>query len=614
MKKLVLLCFLGGVCLLGSKLKAQSGVAESPIVGADFLHRSQPHRGGETRSDTFLQQTNEAENYSSPFLSRGQSTVEGGPIILSSAYPWRVFGLSSQTGFSLADDSTSQGQGEGNTFAQVGRLHVELPFAIAPDTLSLTYWDNFLKEHTEVTPGVKIDLVAEKGTFFEGNAGYKVYRWDLPDMQAPLTFSIRNGSNHLFRYWTLLTGDQVKIRLDLNSGKSYFSGPSAPFFKAQYEVDRLAEEQRFNEMPLMVTGNPDRMLSDSLIAALYERSLQLPSELYNPMWFVVRGKTDAKLLEKYLAKPLVDYPMIAQLPHLTAELEAEDAELIRQKAYGTTLSLILSKIKLGRTLLKEDPHASQFRKLEASFPIPETGNYISAELLAALYDLTLLRGNLSGQSANKLLASYPSEISDRIMGLYLLDRFKRLESNQAEAVSQVLESVELPWVRELVLELQSKSLTGSPLQTSSLLDQEGNPFTLDQLKGKAVVLSFWISGCKFCVKYYQNALEPVFNQWRDHENVVFVSVNADPDQARWKEEVISGMYSHPDMIQLHQDAGSGILADYQISTFPQKLLVSPDYRLFQLTTTQYSADQLSEKITEMLELPSDSFSPKPRQQ
>ncbi|WP_157243600.1 hypothetical protein, partial [Algoriphagus resistens] len=57
MKKLILLCFMGLLCLPISTTTAQ--VADSP--GADFLHRSGPsvsfglgdtHRGGETRSDT----------------------------------------------------------------------------------------------------------------------------------------------------------------------------------------------------------------------------------------------------------------------------------------------------------------------------------------------------------------------------------------------------------------------------------------------------------------------------------------------------------------------------------------------------------------------------------
>ncbi len=83
MKKLLLLCFLAALCLPGSSLKAQSGVAESP-TGADFLHRSSPtvphglrdtHRGGETRPD--MLQEGECSSASSDTLSIGDQIPEG---------------------------------------------------------------------------------------------------------------------------------------------------------------------------------------------------------------------------------------------------------------------------------------------------------------------------------------------------------------------------------------------------------------------------------------------------------------------------------------------------------------------------------------------------------
>ncbi len=634
-------------------------------------HSGDTHRGEETLSDAFTQLDNSAETSVEAIYTTDVSAIDGGPALRSAV---SHLPATSKLNFGLVDPDQDMGAGEGTsclqpapfpvfsnqinsgreaysrsaeaqslvpnvscaersrsmrlaskndssdsstskktdkiTDALQARLHLEIPVDAAPDTLWVTYWEHFLKEHTEVTPGHRIPLVGQLGTFFEGNAGFKVYKWEPQERQQLLTFSTRNGQKHLFRYWTLGASDQVKIRIDPTSGRSYFSGPSANFFNAQYEVDRLAVQQRFNEMPLMVTGNPDRMLSDSLTAALYERSLQLPSELYNPMMFVIPGKTDHKLLDKYLTKPLKDYPLIVEVPHLTVGLEAEDAKLIRQKAYGLTLNLILSKIKLAKSKLKNEPYASQFRELVASIPIPDQESDISPELLSALYELTLLRGDLSGLPANQLLASYPTSISDQIMGLYLLDRFKRLEEDQAESVAQVLNTVELPWVRDLILDLQSRSISGSELLPTSLMDMEGNSFSLDRLEGKAVIVSFWISGCRFCVNYYQKTLKEVYDQWKTDERVAFVSVNADNNQSRWKSEVESGLYSHPEMIQLHQDAGSGILADYQISTFPQKLLIGPDQRLFLLTTSQYSPAQLSDKIAEMLALPSNPHLPK----
>ena len=478
-----------------------------------------------------------------------------------------------------------------------------MPVGSASDTVWVTYWDNFLKEHTDVTPGTRIPLVAVKGTFFEGSAGYRSYRWELPDMHAPLTFSVRSGKKQLIRYWTIFEGDQVRMRMDLDGGKSYFSGPSAAFFSAQYEVDRLAGEQRFNTVPLMVTGNPERMLADSLTALYYEKAMELPASLYQIMDLLVPGKNESEVLEHYLSKPLDSYPLIRKLDGLTAGLDSLRGNLISQRAYGETVFLLVSKIKLGKNLLLGEPFAGQFGDLVNAIPFYSQTGYLDPAFLASLYELTLLRGTVLGQPLNQLLENYPPSISDRIIGLYVLEQFKGLDGQQSEFLDKAIAEVETPWVTQLLVELQNRSLTGVPLDTDPLLGLSGEVFDLESLKGKSIVLSFWISGCKFCVRYYQESLKPVFEEFRDREDIVFVSVNSDHDTSIWMREAATGRYSHPEMIQLHQDGGTGILADYRVGTFPQKMLVDSNHRLFLLTTNQYSPDDLADKIRTMLETP-----------
>ncbi|MFL0682776.1 MAG: TlpA family protein disulfide reductase [Algoriphagus aquaeductus] len=483
------------------------------------------------------------------------------------------------------------------------RFHIELPNTTAPDTLRLTYWDHFLKEHREVTPGTSMDLIADRGSFFEGNAGYKVYRWEMEGMEATRVFSIRMGSHLLIRYWNLPPGAQVKVRMELNSGVTYFWGPSSRFFKAQQEVDRLASEQSWQQSPLMVTNNPERMLSDSLISHYHQKSLSLPQELYLPMFFVVGGKSDRELLETYLSKPLEDYPLIRELAPLTEGMSETSKNLLVQRAYGETLRQLVSKLKLGRSWLKEEPFSTRFEAMLRELPIPTADQELDPVFLSAIYELVLLKGSIDRVPITRMLENYPATVSDRVLGLYLLDNFKRLEEHQNQYLADVLREVELPWVQELILDLKSRSLSGNTLMAPPLSDMEGKPFDLARLEGKAMVVSFWITGCRFCMRYYQNTLKEVYERWSDREEVVFVSVNADPNSQKWKESVATELYSHPKMIQLHQDAGSGILADFRISSFPQKLLITPDRKIFLLTLTQYSPDQLSEKIAQLLAQP-----------
>jgi thiol-disulfide isomerase/thioredoxin len=101
------------ILLLSSSTEIPSSkVADSP--GAELLLRSDsPNRGGAILPDTFFKYPYESEISSSPLHSSGPWTVDGGPN-LRSPVSW----LPSQKGFSLVDDSISQGQEEGNTPAQ----------------------------------------------------------------------------------------------------------------------------------------------------------------------------------------------------------------------------------------------------------------------------------------------------------------------------------------------------------------------------------------------------------------------------------------------------------------------------------------------------------------
>jgi thiol-disulfide isomerase/thioredoxin len=652
MNKLLLTCFLALLCLVGRYFTASSKVVRSP--GAELLHRSDsPNRGGAILPDTFpridfglvdsdqdtevgmdeehIHSTSVPVFPSQNKQEVGRQAPESQSLVSSVACAERSRNMLLDTHNGLVDSDQGMGAGEeASSFlpappesfrdpvtdsdsptsevkvSQMTRFHIELPNTTAPDTLRLTYWDQFLKEHNEVTPGTSIDLIAERGSFFEGNAGYKVYRWDVEDLESYRVFSIRMGQHHLVRYWNMPPGAQVKVRMELNGGVTYFWGPSSRFFKAQQEVDRLAAELSWQESPLMVTNNPERMLSDSLVSLYHQKSLSLPEVLYRPMFFVVAGKTDRELLETYLVKPIQEYSLIKQASLVSEGLPDTSRYLLMQRAYGETLRLLVSKLKLGRTWLQKEPYLSRFETILTDLPIPTADQELDPVFVSAIYELVLLKGAVDNVPLTQVLESYPSTLSDRVLGLYLLDNFKRLEENQNKYLADVLREVELPWIQDLILDLKSRSLSGNPLMAPPLTDLEGKAYDLTQLDGKAVVVSFWITGCRFCMRYYQNTLKEVYEQWSDRDEVVFVSVNADPNPRNWKESVASELYSHPEMIQLHQDAGSGILADLRISTFPQKLLITPDQKILLLTTTQYTSDQLSEKIGQLLAAPKSS--------
>ncbi|MBN7817774.1 TlpA family protein disulfide reductase [Algoriphagus pacificus] len=512
----------------------------------------------------------------------------------------------SPMGFSLVDTSLSPRQKGAIPSAshvdlpqsQNSFLYIEIPASQAPDTLWLRYWTDFLKQDRTMTPGIQKPFLPSLGNFFEGNAGFKLYRIEFPEQSAPFTFSLRDKKNYLIHYWTFFPGDQIRIRADLENGKMLFMGAAADYYSAQYEISRLAEELQFQANPLMFTADPGRILSDSLTSALYKRSLDLPKNLFPSMQFWIPTEPDEKLLDSLLTQDPLQLPMIQYLERITINFPSDRLEQLRQRAWGEYLVQILQKLNLGRGLLSQPKFYQKFESWLSEIPLSES-NWLDPLYLSGINDLILLRSSVRGESLLEGIADLSPALQDRILGLYVLSNFKKKENGRKEMISMAMNKIQSPWIANLIHDLDSKNSEGSPFYSGQLQGLNAQPISLDQYQGKTLILSFWISGCKFCMKYYQSTLRPVFEHFKTRDDIRFIAVNADKDMSTWKENALSGLYSHPDMLQLHEDSGEGILAFYKISAFPQKILVDSDFKVAQTTLTQYSPEELIHKIEQL---------------
>ncbi|WP_087941388.1 TlpA family protein disulfide reductase [Algoriphagus faecimaris] len=604
--------------LLGVVPKSSSQVAWSPE--ADFPKKSDLPRGGDSRPDiSQLKDYGLVDSYLDSGAGEGEGLPQTAPVTVFSDqmeyhagdHESDLKSFDSSQNHPLAPERAEEaaypgaanhpGREEYSTPALPGDssvVFIELPSDHAPDTLWLSYWPEFLKEQRALTPGITLPLTPTQGNFFEGNAGFKRYSVVFPAFSSPISFSLRNKRNYLFRYWTLNPGTQIRIRVDLEKGRMLFMGPSAPFFQAQYALTRMAEEQQFQAHPLMVTTDPDRILSDSLTDSLYQTSLALPNAVFPPMQFLLPSSPPDDLLDSLLRQSPSSDPAFKWIAGLGNDLSSVEKYQLEQKAWGEILLRTLPKMNLGRESLSQSEYREKFESWISAIPLPDS-QWIDPVLLTGLNELILLRTQVRDQSLLEGTADLSSVLRERILGIYLLDNYKRLERGRDSLVRRVRENIESPWIADLIGDLDSKNAKGSPFYSGELLGLEGEPVSLEAFRGKSLVLTFWISGCKFCMKYYQRTLKPVFEHFRHRSDVQFIAINADRSPNSWKENALSDTYSHPDMLQLHEDSGQGILSYYKISAFPQKILLGPEFTIEQSTQTQYSPAELIRKIEEM---------------
>lgn len=68
--------------------------------------------------------------------------------------------------------------------------------------------------------------------------------------------------------------------------------------------------------------------------------------------------------------------------------------------------------------------------------------------------------------------------------------------------------------------------SNDPLNNVRFKDQKGTPISLGDLKGKVVFINFWATWCPPC-KAELPAINDLYNQYKDNNNVVFLIVDID---------------------------------------------------------------------------------------
>ncbi|WP_134087988.1 redoxin domain-containing protein [Olivibacter sp. XZL3] len=131
-------------------------------------------------------------------------------------------------------------------------------------------------------------------------------------------------------------------------------------------------------------------------------------------------------------------------------------------------------------------------------------------------------------------------------------------------------------LRSLLKDWISKNKVNTKAYPFELPDKDGKTHRLRDFEGKVMVIDFWFTGCFGC-KYMPSALRPVVDRFKGTDEVVFISINVDVKQERWKEGRESGDYTLPEQVELSTYGtgrdGHPLLKYYNINSYPQLLIV-----------------------------------------
>ncbi|SFN88358.1 Thiol-disulfide isomerase or thioredoxin [Chitinophaga sp. YR627] len=131
------------------------------------------------------------------------------------------------------------------------------------------------------------------------------------------------------------------------------------------------------------------------------------------------------------------------------------------------------------------------------------------------------------------------------------------------------------WVKEY--ELVSRNLrNGRPAPQFSLKNVDDLEFTLEQFKGKPVILDFWFTGCVGCLQ-----MTPTLRKVEQYfgEEVVFISICVDKEKATFLKSVKDGKYTTGRSLNLYTNGlaqDHKILKEYNIRSYPSLFMIDPN--------------------------------------
>lgn len=186
------------------------------------------------------------------------------------------------------------------------------------------------------------------------------------------------------------------------------------------------------------------------------------------------------------------------------------------------------------------------------------------------YVYQFIEDNYNGSLRDMMFALAFRKFSDLLPNHEMAEYVKR--------VLRISENEELKFKLDNIL----KSITsGEEVQFFRFYNKDGESVTLDDFKGKVLMVHFWSLGCVPCIEMTKN-IHPLIDKYGDNPNVVFLSINVNSSLKHWNSGLSSNLYSHEKELQLNVGelgVRHPLMQYYNYNGVPQLMIIDKDGNL-----------------------------------
>ncbi|GAB3654922.1 hypothetical protein GCM10028791_25850 [Echinicola sediminis] len=477
------------------------------------------------------------------------------------------------------------------------------------DTFTVSFGAHYLDGFARLPEPDTEKIVSQSGSVYGGNAGKEYITYRSPAFSDVGYLTINGGKGTFMERALVSPGDSVAIRVDLENGHTFFSGPDARKYRCQYELHLAHRAYMAQVPPVMYTGDTTAHFEEGNNRQDYRMAMENSIPMLLPMQVVSYGDGSIPYIRSVLGLEVKDHPgyqvLRAYSEVLDRDFMASMEKELEGRIYGEKVQAFMRSFR----------HTEAFRALYqetiASLPLDRNGDVLrsSPHYLDYLFDRCTLRAILEGIPIYQVYGEYSAAVRDRLIGKYLV-RFYRQLSSPEEKFTQGLATVETPWVLETISGLYQAQKVGAPFLETGFIGTDGKPVASESFKGKVVLLDFWFTGCSASSKMHHNYLRPATEAIGRTGDFELVSISRDRDKAKWLQSIREGKYTDEAYTNLWTGGPDHeVLEFYNIHAFPTLMLLDREGKIRKVGNFPEDPQELAELIDQLIAEPYQTTTP-----